>query len=322
VAGAVRLHEHEDFAAFLTAAASESGLPEVFVEKDYWITEILRVVAETLANRAIFKGGTSLSKGWSLLDRFSEDIDLFVDPTVDPPLRGRAVDRTLRALKRDIEAIPGLTFVESESRTIGGRGRMDTFRYRSRYPPVPGFPPTVRLEPGVQSGRQPTETVPISSIVGDMLAARGVADRLDVEGAQPFPMTLLHFRRTFVEKLFAIHGKVERLGREGEPLGRDVRHYADLHVLAGRPEVLDMLSSPEYESIRLDYDEKSRAFFPNSHRPPEGLRFGSSDALFPSGNLRASIEPGYEEECRRLFFRPHPPFAEVLERFQGIRGLL
>jgi hypothetical protein len=115
---------------------------------------------------------------------------------------------------------------------------------------------------------------------------------------------------------------VERLKRDGEPLGRDVRHYADLHVLAGRPEVLDMLSSSEYESIRLDYDEKSRAFFPNSHRPPEGLHFRSSDALFPSAELRTRIEPDYEEGCRHLFFRPHPPFAEVLARFQSIRGLL
>ena len=80
MAGAMRLAEHPDFAAFLTEAATESELPETFVEKDYWITEILRTIAMTLGERAIFKGGTSLSKGWDLLDRFSEDIDLFVDP--------------------------------------------------------------------------------------------------------------------------------------------------------------------------------------------------------------------------------------------------
>ncbi|MGH2833928.1 MAG: nucleotidyl transferase AbiEii/AbiGii toxin family protein, partial [Solirubrobacteraceae bacterium] len=189
-------------------------------------------------------------------------------------------------------------------------------------PADPGFPPTVRLEPGVQSGRQPTEKVEISSIVVDMLTARGVIDQLNVTGHERFPMTLLHFRRTFVEKLFAIHSKIERLKHEGEPLGRDVRHYADLYVLAGRPEVMEMLSSSEYESIRLDYDEKSRAYYPNSHRPPEDLRFGKSQALFPSEELRAQIEPGYEEECRRLFVRAHPPFSAVLERFQSIRGSL
>lgn len=59
----MRLHEHEDFAAFITAASRDSELPEPFVEKDYWITEILRTVAEKLSDRALFKGGTSLSKG-------------------------------------------------------------------------------------------------------------------------------------------------------------------------------------------------------------------------------------------------------------------
>ncbi|TMK57075.1 MAG: nucleotidyl transferase AbiEii/AbiGii toxin family protein [Actinobacteria bacterium] len=323
MAGAVRLSEHPDFAAFLTAAAADSGLPETFVEKDYWITEILRTIAATLGERAIFKGGTSLSKGWSLLDRFSEDIDLFVDPAAEPPLGSkRAIDRTMKELNGDVSAIDGLEFVRAESRTTGGRGRIDTFRYHSHFPPLEGFPATVRLEPGIQSGKQPTARVKISSIVGDLLSARGAADELDIEGIEPFEMDLLHFRRTFVEKLFAINGKVERLEKEGVSLGRDVRHYADLHVLAGRAEVIGMLESDEYEAIRLDYDEKSRTYFPNSYRPPPDLRFTSSNALFPPDELRARIEPGYEEECQRLFFRPHPGFGEVLERFAALRDLL
>jgi hypothetical protein len=323
MAGPVRLAEHEDFAAFLTAAATQADFPEPFVEKDYWITEILRRVAETLGDRAVFKGGTSLSKGWNLLDRFSEDIDLFVNPAVEPTLANkRAIDRALKQLNRDVAAIPGLEFLAEDSRTIGGRGRMDTFRYESHYPAVDGFPPTVRLEPGIQSGDQPTAVVQISSIVAGLLIDRGVAADLDVEGLRPFSMTLLHFRRTFVEKLFAIHGKVEWLKQSAIALGRDVRHYADLYVLAGQPEVTAMLASAEYEQIKADYDEKSRRFFPRSYRPPPGLRFESSDALFPPDELRAMIEPGYEEECQRLFFRPHPSFAMVLERFEGNRDLL
>lgn len=319
----MRLSEHSDFAAFLTAAAADSGLPETFVEKDYWITEILRTIAATLGERAIFKGGTGLSKGWNLLDRFSEDIDLFVDPAAEPPLGSkRAIDRTMKKLNGDVSAIDGLEFVRAESRTTGGRGRIDTFRYDSHFPPLEGFPATVRLEPGIQSGRQPTAKVKISSIVGDLLISRGAADELDVEGIEPFEMNLLHFRRTFVEKLFAIHGKVERLEKEGVSLGRDVRHYADLYVLAGRPEVIEMLESAEYEAIRLDYDEKSRTYFPNSYRPPPDLRFTSSNAPFPPDELRARIEPCYEEECRRLFFRRHPSFGEVLERLAEIRDLL
>lgn len=228
----------------------------------------------------------------------------------------------MKKLNRDVSAIPGLDFVPADSQTIGGRGRMDTFLYHSHFPELEGFPPTVRLEPGIQSGRQPTMAVEISSIVGRLLTKREAADELHVEGLQPFKMTLLHFRRTFVEKLFAIHGKVEQLKEDDAPPGRDVRHYADLYVLAGRLEVTAMLASDEYDEIKVDYDEKSRTFFPRSYRPPPDLRFTNSDALFPPNDLLAAIEPGYEEECRRLFFRPHPSFGDVLERLAEIRDLL
>ena len=134
----MRLHEHPDFAAFLTATAAELDLSEPFVEKDYWITEILRVIAGTLPDRAIFKGGTSLSKGWNLIDRFSEDIDLFVDPAIEPRLGKRAIDRTLKQLRADVEAIDGLRL--TEHKMYGGFGRVDTFSYDSRYPAIVGFP--------------------------------------------------------------------------------------------------------------------------------------------------------------------------------------
>ncbi|MBF6619217.1 MAG: nucleotidyl transferase AbiEii/AbiGii toxin family protein, partial [Patulibacter sp.] len=69
-----------------------------------------------------------------MLDRFSEDIDLFVDPAVEPTLSARGIDRTLKQLRQDVEAIGGLEFVSERSRTIGGFGRMDNFRYDSRHP--------------------------------------------------------------------------------------------------------------------------------------------------------------------------------------------
>lgn len=317
----MRLHEHPDFAAFVTAAATEREFAEPFVEKDYWITEILRVIATTLPDRAIFKGGTSLSKGWALLDRFSEDIDLFVDPAIDPPLARHAIDRTLKELSTNVAAIDGLELLESD--TIGGFGRIDTFGYDSRFSAIAGFPPTVRLEPGIQSGKQPNQDVEISSFVADLLRRRDATEELgDVDGLEPFAMTLLHFRRTFVEKLFALHGKVERLKADGHPLGRDARHYADIHVLAATDEVLAMLHSDEYAAIKADYDANSRTFFPKSYRPPDRLTFAASDALFPPDGLRTTIEADYERECARLFFRPHPPFDDVLARLSQVRVLL
>ena len=76
----MRLFEHDEFEQAMIRAAGQFGVNEQFVEKDYYVTEILRIVADRLGDKAMFKGGTSLSKGWGLISRFSEDVDLFVNP--------------------------------------------------------------------------------------------------------------------------------------------------------------------------------------------------------------------------------------------------
>jgi hypothetical protein len=318
----VRLFEHPDFEQAVLRAAERYGLSEQFIEKDYYVTEILRIVAHAFGEQAIFKGGTSLSKGWDLIDRFSEDIDLFVNPQSfkRPPGKNKT-DKILKDLTQTVSGHPALTWLREESQTIGGLGREDHFAYQTRFPALPGVRPAVRLEPGVQSGDFPTETVQISSLIGRYLHAQDSAEI--AEDLDAFDMTLLHYRRTFVEKMFALHGKVIRLQQEDHPLGRDARHYCDLHVLAAEPKVKAMLESSEYEDIRRDYDEKSRAFYPKTYRPPPSLSFADSPALFPDPDLRARLEADYQTQCALLFSGgAHPSFDEVLARFREIRELL
>jgi len=135
-------------------------------------------------------------------------------------------------------------------------------------------------------------------------------------------MRLLHFRRTFVEKLFAIHSKVELLIRDGQPLASYARHYYDLYQLAAQPEVIEMLESPEYAEIKIDYDEVSREYFPARHFPPQGMSFSDSAALFPPSELEPIIQTEFEAQCRLLCFLPPPTWHGVRARFEGLRSLL
>ena len=60
--------------------AAREDLPPIAIEKDFWVTLILQTIFELeWAEHLVFKGGTSLSKGWGLIQRFSEDVDLAVD---------------------------------------------------------------------------------------------------------------------------------------------------------------------------------------------------------------------------------------------------
>ena len=317
----MKLFEHPEFEQAMVRAAQRFGVNEQFVEKDYYVTEILRIVGDHLGDKAMFKGGTSLSKGWGLIARFSEDIDLFVNPDRFDPRPGKnKMDRNLKELSETVAVHPGLTWLTGEGRTIGGLGREDYFAYRSQFAELPGVAPVVRLEPGIQSGTFPAEVVPITSLVGQFLLEEGAGELAD--DLTGFEMTLLHFRRTFVEKMFAIHGKVVRLIQEGVDLGRDARHYSDLYVLAGTHEVRAMLASPEYVEIRDDYDAKSREFFASIYRPPDDLSFAASPALFPDASLRDRIAADYEAQCQLLFAGDYPSFDEVCDRFVEIRNLL
>ena len=74
------LHLEQDiFKDAIIATAQHFGIREVYIEKDYWVTWILKNLAQSaFKNETIFKGGTSLSKAFGCIDRFSEDIDLAI----------------------------------------------------------------------------------------------------------------------------------------------------------------------------------------------------------------------------------------------------
>ncbi len=97
------LADFPEFTDLVRAAAAHHGLLPALVLKDYWVTRVLRAVAEDPAQRGrvLFKGGTSLSKGWRLIHRFSEDIDLLLTGSGFGPMPATtgARERHFKALR-------------------------------------------------------------------------------------------------------------------------------------------------------------------------------------------------------------------------------
>ena len=319
----MKLFEHPEFDQAILQAAEhfrgQSWRPAI-IEKDYYVTEALRIIAAA-GDELILKGGTSLAKGWNLIQRFSEDIDIFLDPAAFQPALGkRGIDRELKRLRDAVGAHPALALLQNEGQTIGGFGRSDRFSYPQRFGGPGDVANRVLVEAGAASGREPAITVELRSYLGQFLQDRGLS--LGAEDQAPFPMRLLHFRRTFVEKMFAIHGKVELLKRDGQALGTYARHYYDLFQLAAQAEVTVMLQSSEYAAIKADYDRISRTHFPRSYFYPEGMRFSRSDALFPPPDLAAVIGAEYETQCQMLCYGPYPSWVEIQARLLELRELL
>jgi hypothetical protein len=320
----MKLFQHKDFEQAIIRAAdhfTKRGLRPTIIEKDYYVSEALRILAGTAPDKVIFKGGTSLAKGWNLIQRFSEDIDIFLDPLAFKPTLGKnAIDRELRNLRDAIAAHPALTFVAAESKTIGGFGRNDRFSYQQNFSATGEVANRVFLEAGTASGREPTSTVLLHSYLGQFLLETKTS--LGADDEDPFTMRLLHFRRTFVEKMFAIHGKVQILRRDGTALGTYARHYYDLFQLANQAEVIAMLKSAEYDAIKKDYDEISRKYFEKSYFAPPDMTFAKSNALFPPVDLAKVIGIEYEAQCKLLCYGPYPSWEEVQTKLKEIRELL
>src|SRR5258707_1384329 len=145
----MKLFENADFDQAILRAAEHfkpQRLRPAMIEKDYYVTEILRIVADA-GDRVVFKGGTSLLKGWDLIARFSEDIDIFLDPLAfDPHLGRNGINRELKKLRDAVAVHPGLTFLPKGSETIGGVGRDDRFTFTQRFCGGGGVGDTVVIE--------------------------------------------------------------------------------------------------------------------------------------------------------------------------------
>jgi len=320
----MRLFEHPDFGQAILRAADHfrgQGLRPALIEKDYYVTEALRIIAQTAGDKVMFKGGTSLSKGWNLIQRFSEDIDLFLDPRAfQPKLGKRAIDRELKKLRDEVASHPALTYLPDDSRTSGGAGRADYFSYNQQFSGPGEVVNRVLLESGTASGREPKVTVELRSFLAQFFADTGAT--LGAEDEAPFSMDLLHFRRTFVEKMFTIHSKIQVCKRDRTSLGPYARHYYDLYQLSMQPEVVDMLNSSEYATIKADYDQISREHFSRDYYYPADMSFARSDAIFPPDDLSAIIGPEYEAQCKTLCYGSFPTWSDVQARFRELESIL
>jgi len=176
----------------IAQASAISGITEKAIEKDWWVTLTLKALFGTdYAKHLIFKGGTSLSKGWKLIERFSEDIDIALEPEAfgrsykkDPShtyvktLKKEGCAFTSTVLKEALEqqfdklGVPAgmITVVAAEvPETIPDRDPQTIFiRYPTLYPPHPYLADEVKVEFSVRSLKEPFANVAIQSILWEV----------------------------------------------------------------------------------------------------------------------------------------------------------
>lgn len=209
------LHEdREGFKEIIEQVSDEIGRTTIVIEKDYYVTLILRLLAEQLEN-CVFKGGTSLTKGFCVLDRFSEDIDITFDEHIGEKRRKKLKNVVLKGISEEL----GMPIVNWES-TQSDR---DYNAYHFSYESVFGLeddrlPQYVKLETAMGSYSFPTQTIKIGNYIGAYLVEKGKAEYTDKIQLNKFTMKVQSLERTYIDKIFALcdyylQGKSKRYSR-------------------------------------------------------------------------------------------------------------
>jgi hypothetical protein len=336
-----------DRAVAFQQAEARLRLPAASIEKDFWVCFTLRVLFSLpdWQGHLTFKGGTSLSKAWDLIQRFSEDIDLVIDrPFLG--IEGDAAPENAPSTKQRRNRVEG---VKIRARAAIQERLLPTLAQHLatvipqvldwqlavdpddpdqqtllfHYPGVaqtldssrsPYVRPVVRIELGARSDTEPLEYREIEPDIAKVFPG--------VVGSGRFTVRVVSPKRTFIEKAMLLHEQACRKTPK-PPRARLSRHYYDIYCLIGAGIADAALAT---EGLFANVVRHRAIYFPESLRDGYGY-----DSLTPAG-LRLRPDPGFMSDWRAdyqkmresMFYGPSPDFEEVLRevgRFEdGLRG--
>ncbi|MFE4197632.1 nucleotidyl transferase AbiEii/AbiGii toxin family protein [Paenarthrobacter sp. NPDC056912] len=315
--------EADDLAALVDAAARARGLPQAFVEKDFWVIEVLRAAtaSRTVTDKnntalpitAVFKGGTSLSRGFSIIERFSEDVDLLLG--FPDNCSAGAKDKVLKDICTVVGDRLGLG-PESLVLENSSKGVKRNMRYH--FPAVygdHGITEGVLLEMGTRGGTFPTETKHIRSIAAEHALEVLGQEESEYEEYAAVTVEVLSPERTLLEKLAAVHDAVTRLPDERAhvALERGGRHFYDIHCLLNDDRVVSALSAVGQVGVARLVDDighhSESAGFPFTERPADG--YAASRAFTPDQTAMPHMQSSYDL-ATRLIYGNAPTLEECL----------
>lgn len=316
----MNLHEDaEAFSELVEASAESIGLPQVYVEKDYWVTKGLKHLCDSEhSDAAVFKGGTSLSKAYRLIDRFSEDIDLAV---FSAKLSGNA----LKKLLKNVESVVAtdLIYLKDDPRqSKGSKYRKTVYEY-PRHIDGQDFGQAsaeLLIEVNAFTHPEPFEKIELQSLIAETLTKLDKADLIEQFGLEGFSINVLSIRRTLVEKLLGVI-KDSYNNNPAERLSVRIRHLYDICLIVRDSDIESFLGSDDFKVLCDScITDENAGFFGYS----DCLEKPLADApLFSDfDEWRPSLETTYKGVFSDLVYGELPSMDEIVSALKTLHERL
>jgi hypothetical protein len=302
------LHNHPQLAELIRIVAQEKGVDPALVEKDYWIMHCLYGMQQ-LGLTFQLKGGTSLSKGFKCIDRFSEDIDILIEPPAERDVKtGRNQDKPAHVesrrayyawLANEKIRIDGIQKVERDTAVDNPKLLSAGIRlfYPTKVPALAGVKEGVLLEAGFDVVA-PNVPQDISSWLYEYAAGKVPVIDNRAKGVPCYEP-----RYTFVEKLQTISTKYRRQQEHHEFPSDFMRHYYDVYRLLDRPDVQAFIGTEPYKAHKA-----------NRFRQGDNQNIAENQAFLLADPTTRNLYAAEFALSTALYYGAKPTFDQVLAK--------
>ncbi len=305
----MKLHTNKElFKNAIIATSQKKGIQEIFIEKDYWITSVLKSVFESdIGKETVFKGGTALSKCNNLIKRFSEDIDLVVLNKSEES--GNQLKKKLKIISNYVENILPEIVVEGITNKKG-MIRKTAHYYEKQFTGKFGqIRDIIIVESSWLGNYEPFEKGIIGSMIYNMMKESGQQKLIDEYEMNPFKVNVLSPKRTLCEKIMSLV-RFSFSEKPIEELSRKIRHIYDIHMLLKDDSINVFFNSLDFDKMLQkvgvdDYSVLKENNWLKKH-PSFAILFDKPDTIWEQ------LQNTYNTGFRELVYGKFPTNKEIL----------
>lgn len=313
---------HENIALFkeaITITSQKFNIPEIYVEKDYWVTLALHTIFNNeIGKETVFKGGTALSKCFGMIERFSEDIDLVVlrrENESGNQLKNK-LKKVTKTVAEQLEAVDinGITHKKGMIRKIA-------YNYKKEFNGEFGQVRDVIIVEATWLGRyEPYHNQNIHSYIYEMMHATEQLQIAEKYNMLPFEVQVLNVTRTICEKIMSLVRF--SYGEDAlQDLKNKVRHTYDIHQLLQDEDIKAFFNSKEFDLMLLTVAQDDVESFKTdnswlAHHPKDALIFNDLNTAWDE------LKETYNGSFKNLVFGEFPNDTDVFNSLKLVKERL